>query len=196
MKIWTLQDCAILDDLQTQGFACCDRQSALCDDFRFAYDWMVEQMKLRIGEPPLESIRYPLWGWAQYTSRKSPKPPYSPALLDSDKDRSVFIEADVPDGEVLLSDFMRWNTILSGWYLLRNRELERRMVRFAAQNDCGYDFNAYPEALREEIMESWRWVFDFGMREKGSAHKRNRAIQATFWRLKREYILSTHIIKR
>ena len=44
----------------------------------FAYKWMVEQMKQRIGEPPLPQITLPVWAWYQYSSRKKNKPPLSP----------------------------------------------------------------------------------------------------------------------
>lgn len=198
MKIWTLQDCAILDDLAEYGVAYCNRQSWLCNDYRFMYDWMARQMKVRIGEPPLAAIRYPLWGWAQYASRKSPKPPCGPSMLDSDKNKGVFIEAEIPDEEVLLSDFMLWCSVLNGWNIKENKELEKRIDRFVKEHGCGYDFNAYPDDIRAQIVGTWDRVFDFTIRDKyyGGQHKRNRAIQATFWQLKRDYVLKSQIIKR
>ena len=198
MKIWTLQDCAILDDLAEYGVAYCNQRSWLCDEFSIMYDWMAKQMRSRIGEPPLAKVQYPLWGWAQYTSQKSPKTPNGPAMLASNKTQSVNIEAEIPDKEVLLSDFILWGSVLNGWNILKNKELEKRIDRFVKDNDCGYVFNSYPDDIKDQIIDTWDRVFDFGIRDKayGGRHKRNRAIQATFWQLKSDYIISTQVIKR
>lgn len=197
MKIWTLQDCAILEDLVECGEAYCNQRSWLCDEFSVMYDWMATQMRVRIGEPPLVAIQYPLWGWVQYTSLKSPKPPCSPTMLDSDKSEGVFIEAEIPDEEILLSDFSLWNTVLNGWNILKNKELRKRIDKFVEGNNCGYDFNSYPDDIKKQIVETWDRVFDFSLRDKSHGrHKRNRAIQATFWLLKSDYVLNAQIIRR
>ena len=41
-------------------------------DYKFHYDWLVDQMKERIGPPP-EGVSYPVWAW--HTWREDSKRP-------------------------------------------------------------------------------------------------------------------------
>ena len=59
-------------------------------------------------------------------------------------------------------------------------------------------FDKYPLHIQKDIEKSWEGVFDLDTRNKdlGRAHKRNRSIQATFWALKPEYIISVEFLER
>ena len=103
MKLWTIQTKEFYDVLQKNGVVYCDRESCFCKEYREMYDWMADEMRKRIGNPPNPVVRYPLWAWYQYTSRKKPKPPVSPSVLDSDQEEGVILEIEIPDNEVLLS---------------------------------------------------------------------------------------------
>ena len=72
MRLWTIQPIALYQTLQDKGIVYCDREGYWCKHNRLMYDWLVEQMRHRIGNPPLIEIRYPLWAWYQYHSRKKP----------------------------------------------------------------------------------------------------------------------------
>ena len=102
------------------------------------------------------------------------------------------------DNEAPISRKLLMHKVLNGWNILKNKELEKRIDRFVKENDCGYVFNSYPDDIKDQIIDTWDRVFDFGIRDKayGGRHKRNRAIQATFWQLKSDYIISTQVIKR
>jgi hypothetical protein len=41
----------------------------MLEDWRFEYDWMVEQMRIRIGNPP-PGVRYPVWAWHQWEGKR------------------------------------------------------------------------------------------------------------------------------
>ena len=71
MKLWTIQGIEIYKQLQRDGGAYCTTP-AWADDEKFlkAYDWMVGQMRQRIGEPPIKDIKYPMWAWYQFNSAK------------------------------------------------------------------------------------------------------------------------------
>ncbi len=59
------------------------------------------------------------------------------------------------------------------------------------------NFEEYPQNIRQEITCSWEAIFDLNRRDKdvGRKHKRNRSIQATFWVLKSEHIISVQFLK-
>lgn len=82
--------------MQRDGIAYCTKPS-MGDEptFVHAYHWMTEQMRKRIGEPPIKGIEYPLWAWYQYNSAKSNKPPRS--LHDACEGISAYIEIEIPE---------------------------------------------------------------------------------------------------
>ena len=103
MKLWTIQPVSFYQTLQEKGIVYCDREGYWCKHNRLMYDWLVEQMRQRIGNPPLPEIHYPLWAWYQYHSRKKPCPPKTP--LKKGEEYSVYFEIEIPDNEVVLTDF-------------------------------------------------------------------------------------------
>ena len=105
MKLWTIQTKEFYDVLQKNGVVYCDRESCFCKEYREMYDWMANEMRKYIGNPSNPEVRYPIWAWYQYTSRKKPKPPVSSKMLASDQEEGVILEIEIPDNEVLLSDF-------------------------------------------------------------------------------------------
>ena len=180
MRLWTIQGIEIYNKMQKDGFAYCTlpnwRDSA---EFMRAYRWMSGQMKRRIGEPPIKEIEYPIWAWFQYDSAKKKRPPKNP--LNVSEGVSAYMEIEVPDKEVLLSDFSNWHSALNGWPL-----------------DNWKRFNNYPAEIQREIEASWKPIFDLNRRDKtvGRTHRRNRSIQASFWVLRQEYIRSVEFLER
>lgn len=69
MRLWTIQGIEIYDLMMEAGFAYCAKPIWGDDkEFMRAYHWMAEQMKHRIGDPPMEEIKFPIWAWYQYDS--------------------------------------------------------------------------------------------------------------------------------
>jgi transposase len=65
MRLATIQDKAAYDELCATGVLRCRAElSELLgiDNFRPAYDWLVGQMKQRVGKPP-QGVTYPIWAW-------------------------------------------------------------------------------------------------------------------------------------
>ena len=77
MRLWTSQTIEFYNELMEKGIAYCTRVSEFAQENDFAYQWMTQQMKKRIGEPPLSEIKLPVWAWYQYESKKRNKPPLS-----------------------------------------------------------------------------------------------------------------------
>lgn len=199
MIVWTHQDLDFWEDLEREGVAYCTKESWLCREYRFAYDWMVEQMHLRLGLPPMSQIRYPLWCWVQYGSYKARKPKFTPDKEDGKYLPAVFIEADIPDEMLLESNFHLWSwCCMNGWHI-GGKELEREVEEFERAHNItnGASFHQYPSELQEKIKKSWEAVFDMNYRHRGYEDhpRRNKSIQATFWYLRKEWVRSVHIFK-
>ncbi len=144
------------------------------EDFLPAYDWLCEQMKLRLPNTP-ENAKYPIWAWYQWegirkrldmrTSHKAVSPPGTPIVL---------LTLEVPDDEVLLSDFDMWHSTLGNHYLALTEE-----------EDIAIGDNATAEQKRK----SWERIFNLDIDNDYCTYPINqKSIQATFWILKKEYV--------
>lgn len=176
MRIWTTQTVPFWNKLQEQGVAFCDpSKSEGSGDFKEAYDWMVVQMIKRLGPPPRLEIIYPVWGWQQVGSYKKE---YHGSICDcgGKDDEFMFITAEIPDNLTLLSDFDWWHCVLNHWYadtLKHKKEPDEEAA----------------------IIKSWDNIFDLNRRGHGIKYRRNRWIQATFWELRKEWVVSAQRVK-
>lgn len=194
MIIWTQQRLEFWEELNRNGVAYCTCQSWLYREYGFAYDWLAEQMRQRLGEPPHPDIRLPLWGWVQYGCYKSKKPKFRPNNVDNKPIAEVFIEAEIPDEMLLQSNFNLWAWhCLNGWQI-GDEQLQRDIDAYNSKNGIkdGADFMNYPQELKERIANSWQHIFDLNYRNPRyhNRPKRNTPIQATFWSLRREWVRS------
>lgn len=197
MRLWTIQGIAIYEQLQREGVAYCTKP--VMGDmpiFVRAYHWMAEQMKMRIGEPSIKGIEYPMWAWYQYNSAKDNKPPRSPK--DMIEGLNVYMEIEIPNNEVLLSDLGSWHCPLNGCPLDNWKEIEKETAKLNKEAGHALTFDDYPLHIQKEIEKSWEAVFDINRRDKtvGCTHRRNRSIQATFWALKPEHIISVEFLEK
>lgn len=76
MRLWTLQTIEFYNELIGNGIAYCSKISTIAQDCTIAYKWIAEQMKKRIGEPPMSEIKLPVWAWYQYDSKKKTGPSF------------------------------------------------------------------------------------------------------------------------
>lgn len=197
MRLWTIQGIKIYEQLQREGVAYCTKP--VWGDvpiFMRAYHWMADQMRQRIGEPPIKDIKYPMWAWYQYDSAKSNKPPRSP--LDIQEGVSAYMEIEISDNEVILSEFSNWHAVLNLCPLTNWKRIGKKTDLLDKKAGRLLDFNEYPIEIQQEIENSWEAIFDLDRHDKdvGRKHKRNRSIQATFWMLKAEHIITVEFLER
>lgn len=111
MILWTIQPIEIWKMIQDTGVYRCDPKLSSMPEPEFVekYDWLIRQMKKRIGSPP-QGIVYPVWAWYKQNG-KHKKPDlrgerwgYGPG----DEDYTC-IEFEIQDDQVLLSDFDSWH---------------------------------------------------------------------------------------
>lgn len=197
MRLWTIQGIEIYEQLVRDGVTYCSKP--LFGDievFEYTYHWMAEQMRKRIGEPPIAGIEYPMWAWYQYNSAKNNKPPRS--SMDAPEGISAYMEIEMPEDKVLLSNFTNWHAALNLCPLSNWKSIEKKTDLLDKMAGRRLDFNEYPIEIKKEIEDSWEAIFDLDRRDKevGRAHKRNRSIQATFWALYKENIVSVDFLEK
>lgn len=137
-----------------------------------------------------------MWAWYQYNSAKSKMPPRS--YLDIQEGVSAYMEIEIPDDEVLLSDFSNWHNVLNQYPLTNWKRISKKTDLLEKEAGKRLDFDDYPDEIRKEIEKTWEAIFDLDRRDKevGRTHKRNRSIQATFWMLKPENVISVEFLER
>lgn len=188
MQLWTFQGIEIYDQMMREGITYCSKPTmGDNENFMYCYRWMAQQMRERIGEPPLSNIEFPMWAWYQYHSRKKRKPTLS--CWDIPQGKSVFMEIELPSEQVLLSDFSMWHSPLNFTPVKDFKRIWKKMEQQDKLAGKMLDFFDYPLELQQEIADSWTDVFDFSRRDKSDKYglhtsKRNRSIQATFWALR------------
>ena len=202
MKVYTIQTVAFYEELLQNGVAYCNRESEWCKDNKVQYDWMVEQMRKRIGEPPIPEIKYPVWVWLQYNSKKDPKPPMSPKEIPDEQNEAVMLELEVPDDAVLLSDLDLWIHPLNGWEICGKKESKLfDKEKQAYEKEKGrryYELSDWPPTLQAKIVATWERVFDFDWIDpyQATSRRQNRSIQGTIWLLRKEWLKVAHIFNR
>lgn len=201
MRVYTIQTIGFYEELLQNGVAYCNRESETCKESKVQYDWMAEQMRKRIGEPPIPEIKYPVWVWLQYNSKKDSMPPMSPKEIPSGQEKAVLLELDVPDDAVLLSDLNLWILPLNHWAINKKREdklLYKELGVYEEKHGKCYEMHEYPEEIRRKIFDSWERVFDLNIYDPYmiTSKPKNRSIQGTIWLLRKEWLKVAHIFNK
>ena len=97
-------------------------------EFVKMYNWLVLQMKKRIGDPP-EGVIYPVWAWhTQRWKRHKPDLRSERWANGYDGEKFVCLEIEVPDEQVLLSDFDLWSLILLDSIITETEEEDHKLT--------------------------------------------------------------------
>ena len=113
MVLWTVQPTTVVEELEKEGVYRCNPQKAPClsdGSFTNAYRWLVKQMYTIIGNSP-KGINYPVWAW-YITDKKHQRPDMRKSAFRV-FEPSCLIELEVPDNEVLLTDYNAWHCVLN-----------------------------------------------------------------------------------
>ena len=174
MILWTSQEEAVYNELLKTGVYRCDLNLSPMKDCRKQYDWLVRQMKQRIGPPP-EQVTYPVWAiYQQSDKHRKPDLRRERWEFGCDGERFACIEIEIPDRDVLLSDLDVWCIILNDG-LLSDTEQEDRCLE--AQYEA-----LSPSEKRRMKEKNWERVFDLSPLNSDWM-RRGYDIQATFWEL-------------
>ena len=198
MRVYTIQTVAFYEELMRNGVVYCNRESECCLDSKVQYDWMAEQMRKRVGEPPRPEIKYPIWVWYQYISKKRPVPTMSSKDMEKEETEAVMLELEVPDNQVLLSNYFIWHLPLSHWAICNKNEdkqLYKELGEYEKAHGKCYEMHEYPENIQRKIIATWERVFDMNLHDPYivTCRRQNRSIQGTIWLLRKEWIKVAHI---
>ena len=169
--LWTIQSEVAYAEFQRTGKLVANENYLFYgDDLRFAYDWLSDQMRKRVGEPP-PFVRYPVWAWYQWEGKRKRRDlrcsgyaKRGTALVQ------ITFEAD-PE-TFLLSDFDEWHSVL--------------MDQYCAVDATDWDvfYLKYPHPKRTDVSPSWERIFDLSRYVPNWDTKPNqKSIQATLWQI-------------
>ena len=185
MKLWTIQPAEIMNEIEEKGYFICIPEKAenlQYDSFKRAYEWLLKEMSVRVSEKPTD-VSFPIWAW-HTRDWKRKKPDLRCSAYDKKGTKCVCLELEVPDNEVLLSDFDHWHYVLNNMYLdnsTNEEEWEKEQDWFDTLS---------PEEKEKTRENSWLKIFNIEPIDTDWVCS-GRFIQATFWKLKKEYIKST-----
>ena len=177
MRLWTIQPIEVWEELNKKGYFICNpiKANYISDkewNFKEAYDWLVGQMEYRIGRRP-NGVSYPIWAW-HTRDWKHKKPDLRNIGLGNKGEKSVCIEVEGPDNQVVLTDFDVWHFVLNKWYFDDSYSEEEWEKLHAKYDRLDRD-------VREKVkIQSWQKVFDVSPFQNEWC-QRGRYIQATFW---------------
>jgi len=191
VRLWTVQPLEVWDLLRETGVYICDnskRWGADDEEMTVAYNWLVEQMKEKIGEPPV-GVEMPVWAW-HTTFGKHKKPNMRNRMFRNDEHKEeVCIEIEIPDSEVVLSNYEAW-----GYVCMMNSYLPH-VSTVEEWNNQHIWFDSLPEEQQLELREkSWQGVFDLTPLPCECEELRLEFTQATFWMLKLENVKKIHYL--
>ena len=175
MIMWTIQPYSVYQQLVKNGcFYCNPNKSANWKDtdFRLAYQWMIKQLKAKV-DLPYKQITTPLWAWYRSSNYHHQRPDFRWTRDYADE---VCIEFEIPEKEVLLSDFEAWHFVLNNWYYssaTSEKEWE--------QDEKWFDNLSKREQQRIKE-ESWQRIFNITP-QHGEWTRNGEIVQGCFWPL-------------
>lgn len=186
MRLWSVQPKRMFEKLQSEKVLhCMPRESAFVTECGFgaAYDWLAEQMSLRIGPPP-DGVQFPIWAWHTVESKHS-QPDLRLAVFRGCNEDQACIELEVPDKDVLLSNEDTWHIVLCNSYFgdCANQQQHDTKEKW---------FNSLPLDEQTSIKrKSWEKIFFVAPPHQSSG----KYIQATFWELRLDQVIGVRFYK-
>lgn len=182
MRLWTIQPKEVYEQLINNGYVTCDPTLAhniVDNSFTKAYKYIVKLMQSR-GIVKPSNVDYPIWAWHTY-NWKHHKPDLRTLKFGKRGDKKLCIELEVPDNEVLLTDFDAWHFVLNDCYF----DTSTNEKEYDRQHDW---FDRLPAKQRERVkIRSWERITDVS-KFKSDWISRGAYVQATFFVLKAEYV--------
>ncbi|GGG61298.1 DUF3841 domain-containing protein [Hymenobacter glacieicola] len=136
MILWTVQDYLAWEKAQEVGYLTGNVGYLLQKD---SYDWMVQQMKTRLG---ISEDFYPVWAWGERPDLRQRG--FGTGGL-------VLLRLEVNEARVLASDYNAWHYVLNGWHL---QLYDNEPVDMEASWERVFDFKLlelYPDWLDRVI---------------------------------------------
>jgi hypothetical protein len=178
MILYTIQTEDRFNKLQEKGYLVSDKNIIFELYFLDSYSWLENRMREKLPSPEIECL-HPIWAWYKYN--KKTKPTLKGQL--SKGEIGYLIKFEIDDNLVLLSSFDKWHLVLNG----REEEFKLKKTIFDLEG-----FNQEDISILESdgfVVEDNKVTFDWNniFLDRNSNED---TIQATFWCLKKEQIIS------
>lgn len=185
MRLWTIQPKEVYEEVIRNGYCVTDPSKTEwieVEQFRKAYDWLIQEMVKVVPKPCEIEVTYPWWAYYKMDG-KTDLTLSDINFLDEPGTVMMALELEVPDNEVLLSDLDAWHFVLNDMWIDDSTDED-------SWNKCLEYFDSLPIEVAEEVkIKSWDKVFD--LTPIVTDWKTNgQDIQATFWVLRKEYVVS------
>jgi len=205
MRVWSIQSLEVYEKLMNDGVVNVDPDHENTwlseEDFKQAYNWLVKEMEQRIGSKP-EGVSYPWWAWA-IMDGKNEKPDLRTSTFNGyvEHGPGVVLEFEIPDDELVLTDEPAWHYVLNQWLLSPNSV-------YRDENDEELDGEAWdkkydeihdylyslPEEEQKKVLEK-SWLNIFGPNPEYNQEVTWKWVQATFWQLRKDRLISARKFK-
>ncbi|MCP1110910.1 DUF3841 domain-containing protein [Ohessyouella blattaphilus] len=192
MMLWTIQPKEVWEKGFVDGVFRCDSDHPEIgidryEQFLDAYEWIAEEMMKWIGPAP-KGVKYPIWAYHTWDGKH--KKPDLRQRQTAPGTECVCLTIEIPDEQVLLSDFDLWHLVLGKHYI----------SELPLETDEDYDKeDAWLESLdtdtRDRVTrDSWSNIFDV---VPGTKHVNSDGdyIQAVFWELRKEQVKKVQFFK-
>ncbi|MFO1442898.1 DUF3841 domain-containing protein [Bacillus sp. Bva_UNVM-123] len=136
MRVYTVQRIEAYREMREKGYLI-GKEKYAWDYFEKPYKWMVSKMKTRI--PNFKGENYPIWVWKRRPNRNE-------KALFKRGTRGVILTLEIPDDQILFSDFDSWHSVLNNSPVCDNEEDWEKYLK---------DEYNYP------VEETWEKIFDF-----------------------------------
>lgn len=187
MRLLTIQSLEVFEELQKNGIVYSEEEKSQClyDDgkldytFDRAYKWIVNKLEEKIDKHP-KGKGLPWWAWYKLEGKRDLTLD-DVAHLCTPNVEHILLELDVPDNEVVLSDYDNWHYVLNNWWIDSSTNEEEWNNNMDWLDGLSEDEQA---KIKEE---SWDKVFDIEPYKSDWVCKGD-SVQANFWSLKKEYV--------
>lgn len=179
MRVWTFQPIGTCSKILS-GESYITDESLIDSSFATAYNWLSAQMENKIGTKP-KGVDYPIWAW--YTYDGVNKKPDRRRMLFSCYKNCELLELEIPDSDVVLSDYDSWHYVLNDmWFDDSHNEAE--------WEELHNWYDSLPNNEQQKLkIASWQKVFDTSI-VNTAWMKQGLDVQATFWEIKPEHLIS------
>ncbi|MCR4781520.1 MAG: DUF3841 domain-containing protein [Lachnospiraceae bacterium] len=186
MILWTIQSEEVYRIIEETGVYHCNPSKSMFSFMEKQYRWLSEQMRKKIGEPP-RGVVFPVWAWYKWENlRKKPDLRHERWANGFEGERFACMEIDVPDENVVLSDFDNWSIILLDDLISKTEEESKLLEE---------EYNSLSEKYKWDMKsKNWEQVFDLTPFENDWAICGS-SVQATFWELRKEQIKSVRFFE-
>jgi hypothetical protein len=186
MKLWTIQPESVYQDVMSSGVYRCECLNSAVDAHKEQYEWLMGQMKDRVGDPPDGTLQ-PIWAW--YTSngeRAKPDLRRQRWSHGNAGEKYVCMEVEIPEEQVVLLDFISWKIILLDGILSDTKEESCRLEKEYESLD--------KESSKEMKWKNWERALDITSKNMSRLDSGG-SVQAVFWELKEEQIKRVNIFE-